>query len=488
MSDNRRMTTDRFYGGVSDRLQNLRSMLAYIRDEHPTRDKLNQWVIENTTAGSSDAVSHHLAFLDSIKLIELSDSRCELDDYGQQWLHDQDRETLYKALSSGVKGFGTILEALQDGPMTDEDIMDLLVSEFDDAEMSKPGPAVRHREWLQVLGFVEREDGVNRLTSEGQELLEEKTETGPTSMRTPPDGVSVGDYLSKDEIEEAYGTGFGYQISGINPRRDDHDRRYVLVFANEDGPYDDTVTQGQFEYIGEGLSGDQSETSPGNSALIDAVSSDIPVHFLYQQSGNGEWEYQGLVEVLGYEFEERDGRQVLVFTMEHQRETDTGTDEPSEETVETERTHLENVLDEEPQLTDDEEEYTEARRRARDSAFSELVREAYDRTCAICGNSRETPDGNPEVEAAHIYPKQEGGADDVRNGIALCKLHHWAFDNGWLAISDEYEILVKDAPDRDGYYEFKQLEEDTLHLPDNDEAEPHPMFLEQHRDVHGFES
>lgn len=480
------MTTDRFYGGVSDRLQNLRSMLAYIRDEHPTRNELNQWVIENTQAGSSEAVSHHLTFFDSISLIKLSDSRCELDNYGQQWLADQGYETLYEALSSGVKGFDTILEALQDGPMTDEDIMDLLVSEFDEAEMSKPGPAVRHREWLQVLGFVERDDGVNRLTTEGQELLEAKTETGPTSMLTPPDGVSVGDHLSKDEIEEAFNTGFGYQISDINPRRDDYDRRYVLVFANEDGPYDDTVTQGQFEYIGEGLSGDQSENSPGNSALIDAVSSDIPVHFFYQQSSNGEWEYQGLVEVLGYEFEERGGRQVLAFTMEHQHEKGPETAEPSQETVETERTQLENALDEGPRLTEDEEEYTEARRRARDSAFSELVREAYGGTCAICGSSRETPDGNQEVEAAHIYPKQEGGADDVRNGIALCKLHHWAFDTGWLAISDEYEILVQDEPDRDGYYEFKQLEGDTLHLPDTGEAKPHRKFLEQHREIHGF--
>lgn len=48
------MTTDRFYGGVSNRLQNLRSMLAYVRDEHPTRNELNRWVLENTQAGSSD--------------------------------------------------------------------------------------------------------------------------------------------------------------------------------------------------------------------------------------------------------------------------------------------------------------------------------------------------------------------------------------------------------------------------------------------------
>lgn len=137
-------------------------------------------------------------------------------------------------------------------------------------------------------------------------------------MRTAPPGINVGGHYKQDDIEEAFDTGFGYQISGINPRRDSQDRRYVLLFANEDGPYDDSVTQGKFEYIGEGLSGDQSESSPGNSVLIDAVSSGTPIHFFYQDSGVSGWEYQGLVSVLDYRAEERGGRQVLVFDMEHQ--------------------------------------------------------------------------------------------------------------------------------------------------------------------------
>ena len=136
-------------------------------------------------------------------------------------------------------------------------------------------------------------------------------------MRTPPANITVGNRFKKEEIEEAFDTGFGYQISGINPRRDDQDKRYVLVFANEDGPYDDSVTEGRFEYIGEGLSGDQSESSPGNSVLIDAISSGTPVHFFYQDSGDGEWEYQGLVDVHDYDSAERGGREVLIFTMEH---------------------------------------------------------------------------------------------------------------------------------------------------------------------------
>lgn len=58
----------------------------------------------------------------------------------------------------------------------------------------------------------------------------------------------------------------------------------MLVFANEDGPYSDSVTEGRFEYIGEGLSGDQSKSSPGNSVLIDAMSVGTPIHFFYQGS------------------------------------------------------------------------------------------------------------------------------------------------------------------------------------------------------------
>lgn len=301
----------------------------------------------------------------------------------------------------------------------------------------------------------------------------------------PPNTLSIGDRVSQDEIEETFDTGFGYRISGINPRRDHKDRRYVLVFANEDGPYDDSVTQGKFEYIGEGLSGDQSENSPGNSTLIDAIGGGFPVYFFFKSENDSRWEYQGLVDVLDYRTEERDGRDVLVFTMEHRRQepndnhrgdTPHGSEsEPDEETD-----------DNEPELTEDTEQFTETRRRARDTEFARKVRKRYNETCVICGSSRETPDGRPEVEAAHIYPRGEGGTDDVRNGIALCRLHHWAFDTGWIAVSDDYTIRVKDAPERDGYHEFKQLEGKPLTLPENGDVAPHPTYLREHQKINNF--
>ncbi|SEO35391.1 putative restriction endonuclease [Halogranum amylolyticum] len=218
-------------------------------------------------------------------------------------------------------------------------------------------------------------------------------------MQTSPVGLVVGTRYTQGEIEEMFDTGFGYQISGINPRRDDQDGRYVLLFANEDGPYNDSVTAGRFEYVGEGLRGDQSETSPGNSVLVDAVDSDFPVHFFYQHSDLAGWEYQGLVDVLGWESRRRNGREILVFTMEHREEktSDVAAD------VEEQRERLRTRLTSEPTLTAETAEFTDQQRRVRDSAFARLVKENYERTCVVCGEkSRDSEWGSRSRGGAHL--------------------------------------------------------------------------------------
>lgn len=162
--------------------------------------------------------------------------------------------------------------------------------------------------------------------------------------------------------------------------------------------------------------------------------------------------------------------------------------EPTLEEIEVERNSVEERIPSEPTLTEEEEEFNETQRRARDYAFTKAVREAYDDNCAICGSNRMSPAGNPEVEAAHIYPKSMNSRDHVRNGIALCKLHHWAFDCGWISLTDDYEILVRDAPDLNGYNDFSPLEGDSIRLPGEEDKRPHPKFLAEHRQLNGFDS
>ena len=53
-----------------------------------------------------------------------------------------------------------------------------------------------------------------------------------------------------------------------------------------------------------------------------------------------------------------------------------------------------------------------------------------------------TPEGHTAVEAAHIKPWSKSNNDHSTNGLALCKLCHWSFDEGLMGVGKEYEVMV----------------------------------------------
>lgn len=78
----------------------------------------------------------------------------------------------------------------------------------------------------------------------------------------------------------------------------------------------------------------------------------------------------------------------------------------------------------------------------RSSAFRKQIQTIYQNRCCVCDTALRTPTGLSELEAAHIVPRYLAGADDARNGLALCRQHHWAFDNGLYGITDVGAIFV----------------------------------------------
>ncbi|MGH7813216.1 MAG: HNH endonuclease [Candidatus Binataceae bacterium] len=73
----------------------------------------------------------------------------------------------------------------------------------------------------------------------------------------------------------------------------------------------------------------------------------------------------------------------------------------------------------------------------RDGAFRDVVVRQYEYHCAMCDFRLGTPQGAYEAEAAHIIPKSKRGSDDPRNGMCLCGVHHWAFDEGVISVRPE---------------------------------------------------
>lgn len=129
----------------------------------------------------------------------------------------------------------------------------------------------------------------------------------------------------------------------------------------------------------------------------------------------------------------------------------------------------------------------------RNRGFRQAIIEAYDYKCAVCGMKISSPDGARwEVEAAHIVPHNLNGRDDFLNGLALCRLHHWAFDVGWFTLEDNYCVLpskriearATDVGKIGSYDFFGNLASrvGTISLPKNAEIHPHRSSVRWHRD------
>ena len=70
--------------------------------------------------------------------------------------------------------------------------------------------------------------------------------------------------------------------------------------------------------------------------------------------------------------------------------------------------------------------------------FRERVLLAYESRCAIC-RLRHTR----LLDAAHVLADADGGEPVVTNGIAMCKIHHAAYDADIFGIAPDYRVGVR---------------------------------------------
>ncbi len=79
------------------------------------------------------------------------------------------------------------------------------------------------------------------------------------------------------------------------------------------------------------------------------------------------------------------------------------------------------------------------KRRVHQASFRESVLAAYRQMCALC-RLRHTE----LLDAAHIVADSDpDGEPRISNGLALCKLHHAAFDNFFFTVTPEYRVEVR---------------------------------------------
>jgi putative restriction endonuclease len=118
--------------------------------------------------------------------------------------------------------------------------------------------------------------------------------------------------------------------------------------------------------------------------------------------------------------------------------------------------------------------------RLHQAGFRESVMTAYTNHCAVCRLKRVEL-----VEAAHIVPDSLGGPPVVTNGMALCKLHHAAFDRNVLGVRPDLTVAIRsdvleevDGPMlAHGLQDFHNRQ--LMHVPRRAIDRPGADFLEQ---------
>lgn len=123
----------------------------------------------------------------------------------------------------------------------------------------------------------------------------------------------------------------------------------------------------------------------------------------------------------------------------------------------------------------------------RSAAFRSVIMKLYDYTCAACRLRILTLDGGTAVDAAHIIPFSVSHDDGIGNGLALCKIHHWAFDGGLLSLDDRYKIIVSSAFNETGPAGLllSNLRENPILLPPQKPFHPALHSVRWHR-AHRF--
>ncbi len=144
----------------------------------------------------------------------------------------------------------------------------------------------------------------------------------------------------------------------------------------------------------------------------------------------------------------------------------------------------ENLPDEEIALTPADRKIvlTTLRKRSRDASFQSRVLNAYSYSysCAMCNVQLRL------IDAAHILPVEiDGSSDETFNGIALCAIHHRAYDRALVTFNEDFQVRLNDnrleSLEKEklggGTKEFRAGLRPLINLPPSRRDRPHPEYI-----------
>lgn len=232
----------------------------------------------------------------------------------------------------------------------------------------------------------------------------------------------------------------------------------LSITTAPNGPYADEFSHGQLRYAYRGTD----PQHPDNRGLRLAMERQLPIVYLFGLApGKYLPAWPAFVvgdNVAGRYFD------VVVDDPQYLRSPGTGTVGVAEAQEEIRREYVTATV----------------RYRLHQQAFRVRVLEAYRSQCAFCRLRHQEL-----LDAAHIIADASPeGEPVVSNGLALCKLHHAAFDRHFLAVRPDYVIEVRKSvlDEEDGpmlLHGLQELHMTPILVPSARRMRPDPDRLEQ---------
>lgn len=186
--------------------------------------------------------------------------------------------------------------------------------------------------------------------------------------------------------------------------------RTVYTPPGKDAPYDDGIgSDGLVRYKWRGIDPDHAE----NRALRDAMHHQVPMIWFF---GVGTATYLPVFPI----FVVDENRSAHEFSIAHEQALGlVSFGSPVEEAV---RRYV----------------IRETKQRLHQPVFRAMVMRAYQERCAVCALN------HPELlDVAHIVADSDQGIAAVRNGLAMCKIHHAAYDQRILGVRPDLVVEIR---------------------------------------------
>lgn len=129
------------------------------------------------------------------------------------------------------------------------------------------------------------------------------------------------------------------------------------------------------------------------------------------------------------------------------------------------------------------------KKKKRNSSFTRRVLTAYGHKCAVCNLQLKL------IDASHIVPvSEEYSTDETSNGIALCTLHHRAYDKSLITFNEKYQVIhnkkrmqnLKDIGHDSGMDKFIRDLKPIINLPPTITDRPHAEYVKQANLIRGW--